>query len=62
MSLYRQVFIVLLFVFTILFILITAVSFNIIKNSAEKSLYENVQNSVTNLSLSITNSGTYVYS
>ena len=62
MSLYRQVFIVLLFVFTILFILITAVSFNIIKNSAEKSLYENVQNSVTNLSLSITNSGTEISS
>jgi sensor domain CHASE-containing protein len=46
MSLFKQVSIVLSFIFTILFILITAVSFNIIRDSAKKSLYENVQNSM----------------
>jgi diguanylate cyclase (GGDEF)-like protein len=35
-----------------------AVSFNIIKDSAKKFLYENVQNSVSSISLSITNAGT----
>ena len=58
MSLFKQVSIVLSFIFTILFILITAVSFNIIRDSAKKSLYENVQNSVSSISLSITNAGT----
>ena len=62
MSLFKQVSAVLLFIFTILFVLIIAVTFGIIKDSAEKSLYENVQNSVTNLSLSITNSGTEISS
>ena len=62
MSLFKQVSTVLLFIFTILFVLIIAVTFGIIKDSAEKSLYENVQNSVTNLSLSITNSGTEISS
>lgn len=62
MSLFKQVSIVLSFVFTILFILITAVSFKIIKDSTAKSLYENVQNSVTSISLSITNAGTDVSS
>jgi GGDEF domain-containing protein len=57
MSLFKQVSIVLWFVFTILFVLITAISFKIIKDSTEKSLYENVQNSVTSISLSITNAG-----
>ena len=57
MSLFRQVAIVLSFIFIILFMLITGLSFNIIKNSASKSLYENVQNSVTSASLSITNAG-----
>ena len=58
MTLFKQVSLVLLFIFTILFILITAVSFKIIKDSTEKSLYENVQNSATSISLSITNAGT----
>ena len=62
MSLFKQVSAVLLFIFTILFVLIIAVTFGIIKDSAEKSLYENVHNSVTNLSLSITNSGTEISS
>ena len=62
MSLFKQVSTVLLFIFTILFVLIIAVTYGIIKDSAEKSLYENVQNSVTNLSLSITNSGTEISS
>ena len=62
MSLFKQVSLVLSFVFTILFILITAVSFKIIKDSTEKSLYENVQNSVSSISLSITNAGTDISS
>lgn len=57
MSLFRQVAIVLSFIFIILFVLITGLSFNIIKNSTSKALYENVQNSVTSASLSITNAG-----
>lgn len=55
MSLFKQVSIVLIFIFFILFSLIVGLSFNIIKDSTIQSLYENVQNSVTNLSLSITN-------
>ena len=62
MSLFKQASLVLSFVFTILFILITAVSFKIIKDSTEKSLYENVQNSVSSISLSITNAGTDISS
>lgn len=62
MSLFKQVSLVILFIFTILFILITVVSFKIIKDSTEKSLYENVQNSVSSISLSITNSGTDISS
>jgi len=57
MSLFKQVAIVLSVVFLILFILVVGLSFNIIKNSAAKSLYESIQNSVTGISLSITNSG-----
>jgi len=60
MSLYKQVSIVILFIFTILFLLITIVSFKIIKDSSEKSLYENVQNSASSISLSITNAGTEI--
>ena len=44
MSLFKQVSLVLSFIFAILFILITAVSFKIIKDSTEKSLYENLKN------------------
>ena len=57
MSLFKQVSIILLFIFVILFTLIMGVSFNIIKDSTQKSLYENVQNSVSSISLSITNAG-----
>lgn len=57
MSLFKQVSIVLIFIFIVLFTLIVGLSFNIIKDSTKKSLYENVQNSVTSLSLSITNAG-----
>ena len=57
MSLFKQVSIVLIFIFFILFTLIVGLSFNIMKESTKKSLYENVQNSVTSLSLSITNAG-----
>ena len=58
MTLFKQVSIVLSIIFTILFLIITAVSFKIIKDSSQKSLYENVQNSVSSISLSITNAGT----
>ena len=62
MSLFKQVSIVLSIIFTILFVLITVVSFKIIKDSAQKSLYENVQNSASSISLSITNAGTDISS
>jgi len=55
MSLFKQVSILLSIVFTILFVLIVNISFSEIKDSAQKSLYQNVQNSVSNISLSITN-------
>lgn len=55
MSLFKQISILLLVIFTTLLILILTISFNEIKDSAQKSLYENVQNSVSNISLSITN-------
>lgn len=57
MSLLKQVSIVLSFIFLILFVSIIGLSFSIIKDSSAKSLYENVQNSVTSTSLSITNAG-----
>jgi len=57
MTLFKQVSIILLFIFMILFTLIMGVSFQIIKDSTAKSLYENVQNSVSSISLSITNAG-----
>lgn len=41
----------------VLFVSIIGLSFSIIKDSSAKSLYENVQNSVTSTSLSITNAG-----
>ena len=62
MSLFKQVSIILLFIFIILFTLIMGVSFNIIKDSTKKSLYENVQNSVSSISLSITNAGSDISS
>src|SRR5574344_811009 len=57
MSLLKQVSIVLGFIFLIIFVSIIGLSFNIIKDSSAKSLYENVQNSVTSTSLTITNAG-----
>jgi|GEM_PF-1118890 len=55
MSLFRQVSILLSIIFIILFFVIATISFNIIKNSAKQSLYENVQNSGSSISLAITN-------
>ena len=55
MSLFKQVSILLSIVFVILFVLIVSISFHEMKESAQKSLYQNVQNSVSNISLSITN-------
>lgn len=57
MTLFRQISILLGFVFVLLFLLITVLSFNILKAQTSQALYENVQNSVTSLSLSITNAG-----
>lgn len=55
MTLYRQIAILVTMVFVILLFTILTVSFNIIKDSAQKELYENAQNSVSSLSLSISN-------
>ncbi|MDY0321798.1 MAG: LapD/MoxY N-terminal periplasmic domain-containing protein [Arcobacteraceae bacterium] len=55
MTLYRQIAILVTIVFVILLFTILTVSFNIIKDSAQKELYENAQNSVSSLSLSISN-------
>ncbi|WP_198306340.1 LapD/MoxY N-terminal periplasmic domain-containing protein [Arcobacter vandammei] len=57
MSLFKQVLLVLVFVFIMLFMIITAFSLDILKNSTKESIYQNIQNSVTNLSMSITNAG-----
>lgn len=58
MTLYRQIVILVTIVFTILLITIVTISFNIIKDSVQKELYENAQNSVSSLSLSISNTST----
>lgn len=58
MTLYRQIAILVTIVFTILLFTILTVSFNIIKDSVQKELYENAQNSVSSLSLSISNTST----
>lgn len=57
MSLFKQIAILVSSVFTLLFIVILVVSFTIIKQSAQKSLYENAQNSASSISLSMTNTG-----
>lgn len=55
MTLYRQIAIFITIIFVILFITIITVSFNVIKDSVQKELYENAQNNVSALSLSISN-------
>src|SRR5574344_1317974 len=57
MSIFKQVLLVLVFGFLILFSIIVALSLGVIKNSTKESIYQNIQNSVINLSLSITNAG-----
>jgi len=57
MSLFKQIAILVSTIFTLLFIIILTVSFTVIKQSAQKSLYENAQNSASSVSLSITNAG-----
>ncbi|MDY0328395.1 MAG: LapD/MoxY N-terminal periplasmic domain-containing protein [Arcobacteraceae bacterium] len=54
MTLYKQIAILVTLVFLILLATILTVSFNIIRDSAQKELYENAQNSVSSLSISIT--------
>ena len=55
MTLYRQIAIFVTIIFVVLFITIITVSFNVIKDSVQKELYENAQNNVSTLSLSISN-------
>lgn len=55
MTLYKQIAILVTAVFIVLLFTIFLVSFSIIKNTAQKELYENAQNSVSNLSLSLLN-------
>ncbi|PKN14227.1 MAG: diguanylate cyclase, partial [Deltaproteobacteria bacterium HGW-Deltaproteobacteria-24] len=53
MTLYRQIAILVSGIFLILLSTILMVSFSIVKDSAQKELYENAQNSVSSLSLSL---------
>ena len=53
MTLYRQIAILVSGIFLILLGTILMVSFKIVKDSAQKELYENAQNSVSSLSLSL---------
>lgn len=53
MTLYRQIAILVSCIFLILLTTILMVSFKIVKDSAQKELYENAQNTVSSLSLSI---------
>ena len=58
MKLNRQLAILSVIFFIILFFTILVVSINIIKDSVQKELYENAQNSVSSLSISISNTST----
>lgn len=58
MKLNRQLAILSVIFFMILFFTILVVSINIIKDSVQKELYENAQNSVSSLSISISNTST----
>ncbi|MDD2871977.1 MAG: LapD/MoxY N-terminal periplasmic domain-containing protein [Candidatus Gracilibacteria bacterium] len=55
MTLYKQIAILVTAVFIILLLTILTISFSIVKDSVQKELYENAQNSVSSLSLSIYN-------
>lgn len=57
MTLFKQIASVVSAIFVLLFVIVLAVSFTILKESAKKSLYENAQNSATSISLSIDNLG-----
>lgn len=57
MTLFRQIALLITAIFILLFIIGLTVSFNIIQQTAEKSLYENAQNSATSISLSINSLG-----
>ena len=58
MKLNKQLAILSVIFFIILFFTILVVSINIIKDSVQKELYENAQNSVSSLSISISNTST----
>ena len=55
MTLYKQIALIVTLVFTILLITVIGVSFHVIKDSVKQELYNNAQNSVSSLSLSISN-------
>lgn len=55
MTLYRQIALIVTLVFTILLITVIGVSFHVIKDSVKQELYNNAQNSVSSLGLSISN-------
>ncbi len=53
MSLFKQLALIILGIFLLLFIIVVGVSFGVIKKSAEQALYQNAQNSATSITLSI---------
>lgn len=55
MTLYRQIALIVTLVFTILLVTVILVSFNILKDSVKEELYNNAQNSVSSLAVSISN-------
>ena len=55
MTLYRQIALIVSSVFAVLLVTVISVSFTVIKNSVKQELYDNAQNSVSSLSLSIAN-------
>lgn len=57
MSLYKQIAILISIIFVVLFGIVLWVSFDVVKNNAQKALYENAQNSASSISLSIQNGG-----
>ncbi len=57
MTLYKQIAILVTFIFFVLLGTILMVSFKIIKDSAQQELYENAQNSVSSLSITISSTG-----
>ena len=55
MTLYRQIALIVTFIFTVLLVTVITVAFEVVKDSVKQELYNNAQNSVSSLSLSIAN-------